>query len=123
MDQQTHEEIEELKKRVDYLEQQTEPINVRIERGLPAPEVTLLQTIMTMVGTQATDIDTLKGDVSTLKGDVSTLKTNMEGARADIANIKATQSDHSEMFKIIAARLDKHEDLLRQILDRLPPKQ
>lgn len=45
-------------------------------------------------------------DIGVLKHDSGTLKTEMEGARADIANIKATQSDHGELLKTMATKDD-----------------
>jgi cell division protein FtsB len=94
MNQPTREEFEQLKAQVKRLEeQQTEPIKIT--------DTILLQTLVTMAGNQATD-------VALLKGDVSVLKTEMKEVRADIASIKATQSDHGE--------------LLREILSRLPEK-
>jgi septal ring factor EnvC (AmiA/AmiB activator) len=106
---------EQIEQRLVRLEQQTEPINLRIERGLPVPEATLLQKLMEMSGTQATDIGKLKGDMGEVK--------------AIVANIKATVSDQGELLKEYGKRFDKleatqneHGLLLQQILDRLPPK-
>jgi len=48
------------------------------------------------------DVAALKGDITTLKGDITTLK-------GDVAALKQTQAEHGA--------------LLREILDRLPPKQ
>jgi len=43
MNQPTEDRIKKLEERMDRIEQHTEPINLRIERGLPVPEATLLQ--------------------------------------------------------------------------------
>jgi chromosome segregation ATPase len=55
----------------------------------------LLQKIFIMVSTQNTDI--------------AVLKHEMQGARADITSIKATQSDHGELFKEHSQRFDRIE--------------
>jgi len=106
MNQPTREEHEELKERVKKLEQQTEPVKVtRIEikqgdlertldnhTALLQEQDGLLHKIYTMTGNQATDIGVLKHE--------------MQGARADITAIKATQSDHGEMLKTMATKDD-----------------
>jgi predicted nucleic acid-binding Zn-ribbon protein len=143
MNQPTRQEFEQLKEQVKRLEQQTEPINVRIERGLPIPEATLLQTIMDMVGRQGPDIGQLKVSMERTRADTNILKTDMEGVKADIKSIRATQSDHGERFKEhgdrlirIEARLEtmatrediaavkndvgRLEKIMLQILDRMP---
>lgn len=100
MNNPTDDRIKRLEDRMDRIEQATEPLNLRIERGLRAPEATLLQKIMEMVGAQATDIGKLKGDVSSLK-------THMEEAAADIKAIKATLSDNKETYKQARKIADK----------------
>jgi hypothetical protein len=66
----------------------------------------ILQTIFNMAGTQNTDI--------------AMLKHEMQGARADITSVKATQSDHGELLREHSKRFDKleaiqsdHGELLR----------
>jgi len=90
MNQPTNTQFEELKKRVEKLEQQqTEPIKVtRIEIEQPRD---LLQDISRKQDEQ----DRLL--VAHSRG-ISTLQTEMQGARADIMSIKATQSDHGELL-------------------------
>jgi hypothetical protein len=85
----TRAEFNELKKQV---EQQTEPINLRIERGLPVPEATLLQTIMDMVGRQGPNI--------------AVLKTDMEGVKADIKAIRESQADFRDKLQTMATKDD-----------------
>jgi hypothetical protein len=75
-------EFNELVEHVKRIEQATEPIELKIVRGLPVPEATLLQKIMTQVGQQSADIGVMKGDISTIKtrldGIDGTLKTILE---------------------------------------------
>jgi hypothetical protein len=102
MNQPTREEFEALKahqqeqdERIAQIEQATEPISVKIVRGLPLPEATLLQKIMDQVGRHGPDIATLKHDVGTLKTDVSVIKRQLE----------------------------EHGAMLQEILRRLPGKE
>lgn len=88
MNQPTREEFDQLVEHVKRIEQATEPIELKIVRGLPVPEATLLQKIMEQVGTQATDIGTLKTDVSLIK------------TRLD---------EHGKMLQEILKRLPKQE--------------
>jgi len=97
MNQPTDERIDKLEKRVERLERtrgETEPIKVtRIEienhaeilKDVSTKQEELLQMIYTMVGKSNTDI--------------AVLKHEMQGARADIIAIKATQSDHGEILR------------------------
>ena len=55
--------------------------------------------------------------------DTNVLKIQMEGARADISNIKATQSDHSafhiehgQHLKAIENKQDAHQELIGQLI-------
>lgn len=96
-------EQRQLKEEVQQLREQiTEPINLRIERGLSLGEEAMLKTVMDMSGRHATelavlkdqvqgvqnDVSQLKQDVGTLKQDVSTLKTDMEKRLDAIAKIQ-----------------------------------
>jgi len=124
------EEQRQIKEEVRQLrEQQTEPINLRIERGLPVPEATLLQTIMGMVGTQATDVallkgsmEVVKGDVQVVKDDVSALRSDVDGAVADIKAIRESQADFRDKLQTMATKDDvsRIESIMLQILNRLP---
>lgn len=112
MNQPTREEFDdfkqEIRQEVKRIEQQTEPINVRIERGLPVPEATLLQTIMTMVGTQATDVALLKG--------------SMEGAKADIKAIRESQADFRDKLTELKGDITSIKATQEQILKLLQQK-
>ncbi len=129
MNQPTREEFEQLKEQVKRIEQQTEPISLKIERGLPIPEATLLQKIMEMVGRQAPDIGALKGDVSALRPNVDTLKQDMDKVKADILQIRESQADFRDTLKTTATKDDvasikndvsRLETIMLQILNRLP---
>lgn len=61
------EEFNHLVAHVKRIEQATEPIELKIVRGLPVPEATLLQNIMDQVGKQGPDIAQLKVDVGAIK--------------------------------------------------------
>lgn len=61
--------------------------------------------------------------LKTLEEDTAVLKIEMQGARADISNIKATQSDHSEYLKEDrqtqshhSEKLDQHTEVLGQLV-------
>jgi predicted nucleic acid-binding Zn-ribbon protein len=77
-------EQKQLKEQVQRIEQATEPINVRIERGLPVPEAQLLQTLVTMAGTNATEMALLKGELGVLKGEMGVLKGDVAELRIDM---------------------------------------
>lgn len=94
MNQPTREEFDELKERLARVEQATEPIELKIVRGLPLPEATLLQKIMDQVGRHGPDIASVQTAVSKLLG------------HAHVAD----------------GRLDKIERTLEEILRRLPEK-
>jgi hypothetical protein len=62
--------------------------------------------------------------LDTVQEDTNVLKIEMQGARADISNIKATQSDHSAFFiahgqrlKAIEEKQDTHTEILGQIVN------
>ena len=101
-DQPTRKEFDDLKRRFEQLERETEPM--RLERRLSIPEANTLQKIMEMVGRQGPDIATLKVDVSKIEKRLDQM---------------ATKDD----LKAIEKRFDAITALQNQILDRLPPKQ
>ena len=112
MNQPTRGEFDELKEEVRKLrEQHTEPIQITVERRYPDRE--LLQDI----SRKQDEHERLL--IAHSKG-ISTLQTEMQGARADIMSIKATQSDHGELLKSLKATQDEHSSLLKQILAKLP---
>jgi Tfp pilus assembly protein PilN len=62
--------------------------------------------------------------ITRLEIDTGTMREEMEGARADISNIKATQSDHSAFFiehgqrlSAIETKQDTHTELLGQLIN------
>jgi len=44
-------------------------------------------------------LESLQENADEVKEDISTFETEIEGARADILSLKATQSDHSELLR------------------------
>jgi hypothetical protein len=107
--QEWQEQIEERLKKVE--QQQTEPIQVTIERRYPDKE--LLQDILRKQDGLDRKLDehnkiliSHSRNISTLQTDVTTLTNEMKEVRADIANIQATQSDHSEILKTVATKQD-----------------
>lgn len=95
MNSPTREEFDELKGRVTRVEQQTEPISLKIERGLPIPEATLLQEIMNQVGRHGPDIATIKGtmatkdDIGALRGDMNRIETRLNTVESKLDRILA----------------------------------
>src|SRR5882762_7121264 len=90
---------QEVKEEVAHLAQQTEPISLKIERGLPIPEATLLQNLMTMVGSQGPDIGKLKSDVAAIKNDVETIKSTMATYEAHLKQTeKLTEVTHKHQL-------------------------
>jgi arsenate reductase-like glutaredoxin family protein len=69
---------QEVKEEVAQLAQQTEPISLKIERGLPIPEAKLLAEIMKQTGTQATDIGSIKGDISKIETRLGKIEATQE---------------------------------------------
>lgn len=126
MNQPTREEIEEIKERVKKLEeQQTEPIQVTVERKYPDRD--LLQNLSRSQDEHAKLLIAHSRGINTLQTSVDHLTTEMNGARADILSIKATQSDqgellreHSKRFDKLEAHFDRLETFMMQILHRLP---
>lgn len=95
MDQPIQDRLKKLEERMDKVEQlqQTEPINVRVERGLSLGEETMLKTIMDMVGKQGPDI--------------GNLKVRMERVEADIKAIRESQADFRDALKDQSKKLDR----------------
>ncbi len=83
--------IEALEREQKQLKEEVRKLKERATEPMSLTDNALLQTLVVMAGTNATD--------------VAVLKTQMEGARADITAIRATLSDHGEMFKEILRRL------------------
>jgi hypothetical protein len=116
MDQPTREEFEQLKEEVRKLrEQQTEPIQLTVERRYPDKE--LLQEISRK---QDEHFNYLKGELESIltkqnehaKGlishsrSISTLQIEMKGARADILAIKESQADFRDKLETMATKDD-----------------
>src|SRR5205809_6754738 len=98
MNQPTREEFNELKEEVRQLkEQQTEEINVRVERRLSTPEANKLQKTFEEVARANTEIGLLKGQAGEVK--------------AIVANIKATVSDQGDMLRKTVATKEDLTDL------------
>jgi hypothetical protein len=103
MNQPTREEFEELKKELkeevrQLREQITEPI-----------KITRLEI----------DSGSMHKRLDAVQEDTNILKIEMAGARADISNVKATQSDHSafhiehgQRLSAIEAKQDAHTEVL-----------
>jgi len=148
MNQPTREEHEELKKRVEQLEQeyaalkgQTEPIKItRLEidpRGMQEMLVQANKQLERIIQTQtdrSEKFDTIERGLQALKQELNTHSNNwletlqkdydeyiarfeqiettmvtkdeMKETKADITNIRATQSDHGEMLKTMATKDD-----------------
>ncbi len=110
MNQPTKEEFEELKERVRRLEQQTEPIKItRLEIDSGSMHELLVQA---------------NKRLDSVQEDVVVLKEEMKGARADISNLKATQSDHSAFFiehgqrlSTIETKQDAHTEVLGKLVN------
>jgi len=142
VNQPINEQLEELKKRVAKLEQQTEPIKVtriEIDQGSELRERVATHTEILEKHSDTLDaemkmlkqiVEMLKNaDLPRMSADVVTLKNDMAGVKADIASIKATQSDHGEPLKTMTTKDDitsiKNdigglETIMMQILNRLP---
>src|SRR5437764_14733716 len=105
------EEQRQLKEKVRKLEeQQTEPIRIdrlEIDRG----------------GTHK-KLDAVQEDLTVLKDDVGVLKIQMEGARADMLQVRESQADlrdrlieHGEELKVIKDKQEAHTDVLGQLVN------
>jgi hypothetical protein len=108
--------IEKIEQRLDKLEQQqTEPIKVTIERRETETErildnhTEMLKQLSTEQDDQSDLLQTIFNRVGTQGTDIAVLKTEMQGARADITSIKATQSDHGELLKEHSQRFERIE--------------
>src|SRR5215813_6314593 len=112
MSKPTKDEFEELKKRVEKLEQQqTEPLKItRIEidpsglQELLTANNKLLREIVQTQTDHSERFDTLKVELRQeveviSKAWIEALQENVDDIKAGIANLKATQSDHGEMLK------------------------
>ena len=105
MNQPVNTQFEELKKRVERLEQQqTEPIKVTVERRQSEVERRLDHHTI-LLHEQSNTLQTIFNQSGTQNADIAVLKHEMQGARADITSIKATLSDHGELLRQILARL------------------
>jgi len=116
MNQPTKDEFEDLKERVKKLEeQQTEPIQITVERRHPDRE--LLQEISRKQDEHARLL--LAHSRS-----VSTLQTDMEGVKADVKAIRESQADFRDALKTMATKDDvTHlESLIKQLLPPKPPE-
>jgi hypothetical protein len=128
MNQPTYEEFDELRKRVERIEQQqTEPIKItrlEIDSGsihdlLVQANIQLERVIQTQAD-RSERLDTLERNQQELRQELYThsetwldaLQQNFEENRADIANIKATQSDHGELLKTHSEILKGHSEML-----------
>ncbi len=143
MNHPTREEFEDLKEEVRKLrEQQTEPIQITVERRYPDRD--LLQEVLRK---QDEQFNHLKGELESIskrqneydKGlishsrNISALQTEMIGARTDILKIRESQADLRDTLKGHTERLDRIEStmatksdirwleaMMMQILNRLP---
>lgn len=104
MNQPTEDRIKRLEERMARIEQQRTEEMKAINVNVASQDVT----------------DRLKA----LEDDTAVLKIEMQGARADISNIKATQSDHGEYLKedrqtqkYHTEKLDEHTEVLGQLLN------
>ncbi len=111
MNQPTREEFEDLKEDVRKLrEQQTEPIQITVERRYPDRE--LLQEVLRK---QDEQFNSLKAEIKSIvanqneyaKGlflhsrSIATLQDEMKAARADILKIREAQADQRDQIKEI----------------------
>ena len=74
--------------------------------------------------TEPIKITRLEIDSGSMKDDVGVLKIQMQGARADILQIRESQGDlrdrlieHSEDLKVIKEKQDAHSELLGQLIN------
>lgn len=106
MNQPTRQEFDDLKRRFEQLERETEPI--RLERRLSIPEANTLQKIMEMVGRQGPDIATLKGDVSKIEKRLDKIESAM-ATKDDLKALEKRFDAIAEVQKLILARLPAEE--------------
>ncbi|HEX3640076.1 MAG TPA: hypothetical protein VHV10_02175 [Ktedonobacteraceae bacterium] len=125
-------EQKQLKEQVQRIEQATEPINVRIERGLPVPEAQLLQTLVTMAGTNATEMALLKGEMLEVRADITAIRESqadfrdtLEEVRSTLATTVASKGNIDAVdtrVHVVEQIQQEHGGMLREILARLPEK-
>lgn len=103
MNQPTDDRIKRLEDRMDRIEQQRTDEIRAVRVNVSSEDVT--------------------NRLKTLEDDTSVLKIEMQGARADITNIKATQSDHGEYLNEVrqvqsqhSEKLDQHTEVLGQLV-------
>jgi DNA repair exonuclease SbcCD ATPase subunit len=64
-----------------------------------------------------------------LQSNINEIKQETQGTRSDVLKIRESQADFKDKLETMASKDDlaairaEHGDMLRQILDRLPPKQ
>jgi chromosome segregation ATPase len=110
MNQPTRDEFQDLKRRVERLEQQTEPIKItrlEIEQGDLSKRLGSVQE-----------------DVTILRLDVTALKVEMRDTRADILKVRESQADlrdtlkeHGQRLKSIEQTQVTHTEVLEQIVN------
>lgn len=100
--QEWQEQIEERLKKVE--QQQTEPIQVTIERRYPDRE--LLQDISRKQDEHAKALISHSRSISTLQTDITAIKTEIQEMRADILAIKESQADFRDILKKTATKDD-----------------
>ena len=122
------ERFKQLEERMQKVEQQqTEPIKVTVERRQADVERTidlhtaLLQEISSKQDEDSAQLQIMYDISGRVQTDVAILKGEMQGARADIIAIKATQSDHGELLKDMATKEDVSK--LEARLDKLESEQ
>lgn len=117
MNQPTREEFDHLAERVKRIEQRTEEIKaVRVE----VASEDVINRLKTLKQSQ----QELKEDTAILKDDVGVLKIQMQGARADILQIRESQAylrdrliEHSEDLKAIKEKQYTHSELFGQLIN------
>jgi chromosome segregation ATPase len=118
MNQPTRDEHEELKERVKKLEEQhTEPIQITVERKYPDRD--LLQNLSRSQDEHAKLLIAHSRGINTLQTSIDHLTTEMNGARADIMSIKATQSDHGELLREHGQALAEIKEEIAEIKEEI----
>jgi len=120
MNQPVNTQFEELKKRVERLEQQqTEPIKVTIERRQTDAE-RMLDLHTEMLREHSGKLDMHTQAFQKIADMLDVQNEAISALQADVISIRATQSDHGELLKSLKATQDEHSSLLKQILAKLP---
>jgi chromosome segregation ATPase len=121
----TREEFEDLKEEVRKLkEQQTEPIRIaRLEidqGGIQEQLIQVNKRLESVIQTQTDQSERL----DTLQQSCNETKIQMDGARADIVSLRASQSDFGEYLTedrqvqaMHTDKLDRHTESLGQLID------